>query len=203
KERAACPVGSAAVRPRGEPRWRIAMRKLIEATFVTLDGVIESPEKWAMPFFAGENKEHALAALADVDTLLLGRATYEKFVKAWAPIHGDPYFDVINALPKLVASTTLKEATWNAKVISGDVADAIAALKAQPGKNIMKYGTGSLDRALFQRGLIDELNLSIFPVVVGSGARLFGGFDASAPKLTLPRTKAFHNGAVVHTYVPR
>jgi len=179
------------------------MRKLIEATFVSLDGVIESPEKWAMSYFAAENKEHALAALADVDTFLLGRATYEKFAATWAPIKGDPYFDTINALPKLVASTTLKEATWNAEVIRGDLGDAIAALKARPGKNIMKYGTGAVDRALVERRLIDEFHFSIFPVIVGAGRRLFSGFDGNLPQLTLVRTKTFRNGVVGLTYVSR
>src|SRR5499433_4348907 len=95
------------------------MRKLVEATFVSLDGVIEAPERWAMPFFGGA-KDHFLAELNRFDALLLGRATYEKFAAAWSQIKGDPYFDRINSLPKFVPSTTLKTATWNAAPIHGD-----------------------------------------------------------------------------------
>lgn len=98
------------------------MRKLIEATFVSLDGVVDSPELWASPFFDSEHKNNALSALSEIDTFLLGRLTYEKFAARWPQIKGDPYFDRINSLPKLVASTTLQKTTWNATLISGDVA---------------------------------------------------------------------------------
>lgn len=177
------------------------MRKLIEATFVSLDGVVESPEKWAMPYFAEENKSAALAALADVDAFLLGRVTYEKFSATWSHIKGDAYFDRINALPKFVPSTTLQRATWNARILKGDAAAEVARLKKQPGNTIMKYGTGQLDRVLFEHDLIDELHLSIFPIVVGSGHRLFEGFDAT--ELKLVATETFRNGVVHLTYVPR
>jgi dihydrofolate reductase len=177
------------------------MRKLIEATFVSLDGVVESPEKWAMPYFAEENKSAALAALTDVDAFLLGRVTYEKFAATWSQIKGDAYFDRINALPKFVPSTTLDRATWNAQILKGDAAAEVARLKQQPGKTIMKYGTGQLDRVLFEHDLIDELHLSIFPIVVGSGHRLFQGFGAT--ELKLVATETFRNGVVHLTYVPR
>src|SRR5215472_3201374 len=93
------------------------MRKLIESTLVSLDGVVGSPEKWAMPFWDDENKRYALSRLAEVDAFLLGRATYEKFAASWSQIRGDDYFDRINSLPKFVASTTLRETTWNARLI--------------------------------------------------------------------------------------
>jgi len=180
----------------------LIMRKLIESTFVSLDGVIESPEKWTAPFFDTENKQHAYTELAQYDTFLLGRATYEKFAASWPKIHGDPYFDRINALPKLVASTTLRDVTWNATLIQGDVAAELWRLKRQPGKNIIKYGTGHLDRTLIQHGLIDELHFAIFPTVVGSGRRLFEGVDTSGLRLELVRTKTFANGVVWITYRP-
>src|SRR5215470_7000690 len=132
------------------------MRKLIEATFVSLDGVVESPEKWALPYFDDENKSYALSRLADIDAFLLGRVTYEKFAARWPQIKGDPYFDKINSLPKFVASKTLKDTTWNAALLPGDAAEAVRRLKAQPGKDIVKYGTGSFDRTLIEHGLIDE-----------------------------------------------
>jgi dihydrofolate reductase len=179
------------------------MRRLIEATFVSLDGIIESPEKWASPYFSGEAKNEALADLASVDTFLLGRATYQKFATTWSQVQGDPYFDRINGLRKLVASRTLASATWNAEIINGDVADEIARLKRLPGKNILKYGTGELDRMLIERNLIDELRISIFPVVVGRGRHLFEGIDLSKRKLELTETKSFRNGVVRMAYVPR
>jgi len=179
------------------------MRKLIEATFVSLDGVVGSPEKWALPYFDDENKNYALSRLSEVDAFLLGRVTYEKFAARWPQIKGDDYFDRINSLPKFVASKTLQETTWNATVIKGDVADEVSKLKNQPGKNIMKYGTGRLDRTLIQRSLIDEFHFSIFPIAVGSGQRLFDGIDATHLKLALTGTKTFNNGIVILTYVPK
>jgi dihydrofolate reductase len=181
----------------------IEMRKLVEATLVSLDGVVDSPEEWALPFWGEENKNYAHAQLADVDAFLLGRVTYEKFVAAWSPIDGDPYLDTINRLPKFVASESLQETTWNSTLITGDVAAEIARLKDQPGKTIMKYGTGQLDRTLIQHGLIDEFHLSIFPLTVGSGLRLFEGIDATAMALKLTGTKTFSNGIVQLTYLPQ
>src|SRR5215467_15566485 len=152
------------------------MRKLVEATFVSLDGVI--------------------------DALLLGRATYEKFAATWSQIKGDPYFDKINSMPKFVASRTLKDTTWNATLVPGDAAEAVRRLKAQRGKDIVKYGTGSFDRTLIEHGLIDEFHLSIFPITVGTGQRLFQDVGPSIPKLKLTDTKALDSGVVVLTYAP-
>jgi dihydrofolate reductase len=179
------------------------MRRLIEATFVSVDGVIESQEKWAVPYFSGESKSEALVELASVDTFLLGRETYEKFAATWSRVKGDPYFDRVNSLRKLVASTTLVSAIWNAEIIKGDVADEVARLKRQPGKDIIKYGTGELDRELIEHNLIDEFRFSIFPVVVGSGRHLFEGIDVGNRKLELTETRSFSNGVVRMTYVTR
>src|SRR5437016_14205115 len=102
------------------------MRKLIEATFVSLDGVVGSPEKWALPYFDDENKNYALSRLSEVDAFLLRRVTYEKFAARWPQIKGDDYFDRINSIPKLVASQTLRQTTWNATPINGDLTDAVS-----------------------------------------------------------------------------
>jgi dihydrofolate reductase len=182
----------------------VSLRKLVEATLVSLDGVVGSPEEWALPFWDEENKEYAHAALADVDAFLLGRVTYEKFAATWSQVTGDPYLDTINSLPKYVASASLRETTWNATLIEGDVAAEVARLKSQPGKTIMKYGTGSLDRTLIGQGLIDEFHFSVFPLVVGGdGPRLFDGIDTSGLKLRLTGTRTFGNGIVQLSYVPR
>lgn len=178
------------------------MRKLIEATLVSLDGVVGSPEEWALPRWDEENKEFARAQLADVDAFLLGRVTYEKFAAAWSQVTGDPYLDTINRLPKFVASASLREMAWNATPITGDVAAEVARLKNQSGKTIMKYGTGQLDGTLISHGLIDEFHFSVFPVAVGSGLRLFEGIDISGLALTLTGTKTFANGVVQLSYVP-
>jgi dihydrofolate reductase len=179
------------------------MRKLIEATFVSLDGVVESPEKWAHPYWTDENKNYALSQLSDVDAFLLGRVTYELFAASFSKVKGDNYFDRINSLPKFVASTTLRETTWNTTLIKGDVADEVFKLKNQSGKNIMKYGTSQLDRTLIQQNLIDEFHFSLFPFAVGGGKHLFDGIDTTNLKLKLTDTMTFSNGIVVLTYVPR
>ena len=178
------------------------MRKLVEATLVSLDGVVGSPEEWALPFWDQDNKNDAQAQLADVDAFLLGRVTYEKFVAAWSPITGDPYLDTINHLPKFVASGSLQEVTWNSTLITGDVAAEVGRLKDQPGKTIMKYGTGQLDRTLIEHGLIDEFHLSVFPLTVGSGLRLFEGIDTTGMTLKLTGTTVNSNGVVQLTYLP-
>jgi dihydrofolate reductase len=179
------------------------MRKLVEATLVSLDGVVGSPEEWALPYWDEENKNYARAQLADVDAFLLGRVTYEKFAAAWSQVTGDPYLDTINRLPKFVASASLRETTWNATPITGDVAAEVARLKSQSGKTIMKYGTGQLDRTLISHGLIDEFHFSVFPLTVGRGLRLFEGIDISGLALKLTGTKTFANGIVQLSYVPR
>src|SRR5262249_36772042 len=97
------------------------MSKLVEATFVSLNDVMQAPERWAMPFFGGA-KDHFVAELNRFDALLLGRATYEKFAATWSQIKGAPCFDKINSMPKFVASKTLKDTTWNATLLPGDAA---------------------------------------------------------------------------------
>jgi dihydrofolate reductase len=176
------------------------MRKLVEASFVSLDGVVESPERWAMPLWRQTNKEAALSQLNEFDAFLFGRATYEKFAATWPSLRGDPYYDRVNELPKFVASKTLKNPGWNTTLIEGDVAEAVAKLKQMPGKGIIKYGTGALDQTLVQHHLIDEFRFSIFPVVAGSGRQLFEGIDTSALKLTLTSTQASPNGIVTLSY---
>lgn len=177
------------------------MRKLVESTFVTLDGVISSPEVWGQPFWDDEHAAYAQKLMAPADALLLGRVTYEGFAQAWPQRSGDPYTDKINAMPKYVASNALKDATWNATIISGDVAAQVKELKQAAGGDILKFGTGELDRTLMQHGLVDEFHLWVFPIVHGSGDRLFDAFDAA--RLELQRTTAFKSGIVVLQYGPK
>jgi dihydrofolate reductase len=176
------------------------MRKLVESTFVTLDGVIESPQNWSPPYWDDEHASYAQGLLSAADALLLGRMTYEGFVQAWPSRTGE-YADRINALPKHVASRTLQEATWNATVIEGDVSEEIAKLKAEPGENILKFGTGELDRTLLANGLVDELHLWFFPVLAGGGQRLVDGIETT--HLELVESARFASGIVVNTYGPK
>ena len=177
------------------------MRKLIESSFVSLDGIVGAPERLS-PHWDEENKKHALAELADYDAFLLGRVTYELFAALFPQRRGDEYFDTVNRMPKYVASKTLRETTWNATLIDGDVATAVAKLKEQPGKNIIKYGTSGLDQTLIRHKLVDEFRFSMFPIAVGKGARLFEGIDTDGFKLSLTGTKVFKNGIVRLSYVP-
>ena len=177
------------------------MRKLVESTFVTLDGVIGDPQVWGSPYWDDEHLGYARSLLFASDALLLGRKTYEAFAQAWPSRSGDEYTDRINRLPKYVASTTLQDTTWNANLIKGDVADQVARLKQEPGQNILKFGTGELDRALMQHNLVDEFHFWLFPLAVGSGDRLFDGIDTT--HLKLDHTTRFGSGIVVLTYTPK
>jgi dihydrofolate reductase len=176
---------------------------LIEASLVSLDGVVEAPWEWTGDLFDEESKRHSLAQLERADLFLLGRVTYEAFVATGPKIEGEPYFDRINAMRKLVVSTTLRNPGWNAAVLDRDVAERLAELKRQPGGDIVKYGNGALTRTLLAHRLIDELHLSIVPVVVGRGRHLFDGIDVGGLGFSLAGTHASASGIVTLTYVPR
>ena len=176
------------------------MRKLVESTFMTLDGVIENPHHWSPPYWDDEHAAYARKLLFGADALLLGRETYEAFVQAWPERDGE-YADRINVMPKYVASTTLGETTWNATLLEGDVADAVAKLKEEDGGNILKFGTGELDRTLIEHGLVDEFHFWVFPVVAGTGDRLLEGLEPTHLKLVDSVT--FGSGIVVHVCAPK
>ena len=177
------------------------MRKLNAWLFVTLDSVIEAPEKWVI---ADDDMFGAMEAdYANSDALLLGRRTYETFAASW-PQRGSEVAnaDWMNNTRKYVASTTLKSPQWNNSTVSeGDVAEAVAPLKHEDGKDIMVNGSGALVRTLMRDTLLDELRLFVHPVVVGSGIRLFD--DESAPvELALADSHAYANGVIALTYRP-
>jgi dihydrofolate reductase len=176
------------------------MRKLIESTLVSLDGVIETPERWAI--FDEEATKTSMQELDRYDAFVMGRVTYERFRENWSSSSGDPYFDRISAMPKYVASRSLTEVTWNATLLGSDVVAAIEELKAQPGKDLIKYGTSRLDATLFGAQLVDEVRVWIMPVVVGSGQRLFDGVEPSSLNLTLTDVRELDNGSVILTYKP-
>jgi dihydrofolate reductase len=175
------------------------MRKLIESTLVSLDGVIESPERWAI--FDDEASELSMQELDNYDAFVMGRVTYERFRDNWGA-GGNPYFDRIGAMPKYVASRSLDDVTWNATLLGPDIVTAIQDLKAQPGKDLIKYGTSRLDATLLGAGLVDELRVWIMPVVVGSGQRIFEDVEPSSLRLNLTDVRRLRNGSVVLTYIP-
>ena len=176
-------------------------RKINAWLYVTLDSVIEAPEKWVIAdddMFAAMEADYAKS-----DALLLGRRTYETFAASW-PERGSevPNADWMNNTRKYVASTTLESPAWNnSTVIEGDVAEAVARLKQEDGKDIMVNGSGALVRTLMRNHLLDELRLFVHPVVVGSGRRLFD--DQSDPvEFALVDSHAYDNGVISLTYKP-
>ena len=180
------------------------MRKLVESTFVSLDGVIGNPQEWSPPYWDDEHLSYARKLLFSADALLLGRATYDGFAQAWPSRSGDEYSDRINAMPKYVASRTLEQATWNATVIPGDVAEGVARLKQEEGDGLLKFGTGELDRTLLEHGLLDELHLWTFPVLAGAGTRLSEGLgELETTHLQLVDSTRFASGIVVNVYAPK
>jgi len=147
------------------------MRKIINSTYISLDGVIQNPQDWpsteVVDDAAGTIQTELLSAC---DTLLMGRRTYEGFAPVWAARSGDPYSARINSMEKYVVSTTLRDPEWNnTTVIGDDVAARIKRLKDQPGQDIVQYGFGRLSYTLLEHGLLDELRLWIHPFIIGTG----------------------------------
>ena len=177
------------------------MRKLVESTLISLDGVVEAPERWAA--FDAEAAAYSLDQLDHYDAFVMGRVTYQNFLANWGQVNGDPYLDRINAMPKYVASTSLTETTWNATLLGPDPVSAIAELKAQAGKDLIKYGTSRLDDTLIREQLIDEFRFWIMPVVAGAGRRLCQDIDTTSIHLTLNDMTRLGNGSVILSYLPR
>jgi dihydrofolate reductase len=179
------------------------VRRLIVSEFVSLDGVVEDPA-WTFQFGSEDREQFKFDELAAADALLLGRVTYEGFAAAWPQMEEQTgkYGAWMNGYPKHVVSTTLEEPLqWNnSALIEGDLAEEVTRLKQQDGKDILVFGSGDLVNSLMQQDLIDEYRLMVFPVVVGSGKRLFDEGDTKTLKLV--GTQTFDSGAVVLTYEP-
>jgi len=179
------------------------MRKIVAGLFMSLDGVIEAPETWHFPYFNDEMGEAVGSQMARSDTMLLGRRTYQEFAGFW-PHQGsdDPMADQMNSTPKVVVSTTLDTVEWqNSTLVNSDVVAELTKLKEQPGKDIAVTGSATLVRSLLRDGLLDELNLLVHPIVVGSGKRLFEDGGDRTP-LELADSKTFSTGVISLTYRP-
>ncbi len=179
------------------------MRKLVAVELVSLDGVMESPEGWAFSYSNEEMEEANASGMSGSDALLLGRVTYEGLAAFWPhQPGGTPMVDYINGVPKFVVSTTLDVAEWNnSAIIRENVAEEISELKREPGKDITILGSAALVRSLLREDLLDELQLMVHPVVLGSGKRLFDE-GADPTSLELVDSRAFSTGVVFLTYRP-
>ena len=146
-------------------------RRIINSTYVTLDGVIQDPQDWpSLGSFSDAGAQVQTELLAQCDAVLMGRRTYDGFAPVWSARSGDPFSDRMNALPKYVVSTTLTDPDWhNTTVIAGDPVDAVRTLKRQPGADIVQYGFGPVSHAIMAAGLLDELRLWVHPFFVGTG----------------------------------
>ncbi len=178
------------------------MRRVIASMYLTLDGVMESPDKWSFQFWSEESAKFKLDELFSSDALLLGRVTYQGFAAAWPSMTDEAGFaNRMNSLPKYVVSTTLEEPLeWNnSRLIRENILEEVQKLKQQPGQDVLIYGSGELVRTLMQHDLIDEYRLMVFPIVIGSGEQLFQG-GSGTKTLKLKDVKSFSSGVVVLTY---
>ncbi len=176
------------------------MRKVIESTLVSLDGVIGDPMTWVNGYFGQQAQEIALAQLQVSDALLMGRHTYEMFATTSDAGTG-AYNEKLKSIRKYVFSSTLQRADWtNSHIIRGNVAEAVVRLKQEEGQDLVFYGHGPLGQTLLEHHLLDELHLWMHPLFVGSGTLLFRQGEATA--LNLVETRTIENGVVILTYQP-
>ena len=190
------------------------MGKLVVTEFITLDGVIEAPgggeafEKggWAFKFNRGDDgNKFKVDELMAADAQLLGRVTYTGFAKAWPTMNTDEFGQKMNSMPKYVVSTTLRDAdaTWtNSTVIRDDVPGQVARLKREVAGDILVAGSAQLARSLTEHGLVDEYRLMVFPIVLGSGKRLFGDRSPSLTLRLIDSKSVGPDGVVILTYTP-
>ena len=185
------------------------MKKLIVSEFVTLDGVMEAPggepghphSGWVFDFMGPEQIQYKLQETQEAEDLLIGRVTYEGFAGAWPKREG-AFAEKMNAMPKHVVSTTLTTPDWNnTRVIARDVPAEIAKLKHQDGGPILVAGSRTLVHTLLAHDLIDELRLMVFPVVLGSGRKIFPESE-NKTILKLTGSRVFDTGVTVLTYEP-
>ena len=184
------------------------MGRIVVTEFVSLDGVMEAPgggegfkyEGWTFEIERGdEGNKFKLDETMETEALLLGRRTYEGFAAAWPSREGE-FADKFNNMPKYVVSSTLKDPEWNnTTVLNGDVADEVAKLSREQDGDIVVHGSAQLVQALVEHDLVDELRLMVFPVVLGTGKRLFGE-TSDKKRLKLTDSKTVGDGVAILTY---
>ena len=186
------------------------MGRIVVTEFVSLDGVMEDPGGaenfrhggWSFEISRGdEGDKFKLDETLSSEALLLGRVTYEGFAAAWPSREGD-FADKFNTMPKYVVSSTLEEPEWNnSTVLKGDVADEVAKLREEQAGDIVVHGSAQLVQTLLERDLVDELRLMVFPLVLGSGKRLFDGLSDKKP-LRPVESKVVGDGVTILVYEP-
>ena len=180
------------------------MRRLINSTYVTLDGAIENPHLWPSLGDSASDVSFEIqyGLLVGCDAVLMGRRTYEAFAAAWPTRSGDPYSDRLNAMKKYVASSTLQDPKWNnTSVISKDLVGAVTRLKQEPGGTIVQYGIGQVSFTLLAHGLFDELRLWVHPLILGNGGPRLPHFRECPPAaFDLTESKTLPNGIAILTY---
>ena len=191
------------------------MRDVIVSEFLSLDGVMQAPGDsdedreggfehggWQLPYFDEISADAVIEGLTSSDALLLGRNTYEIFAAYWPTADEEEFADLMNGIDKYVASRTLDEVDWqNSTLLDGDVETAVAELKEQSGEDIQVIGSGELVQTLIQHDLVDKYQLMIYPLVLGSGKRLFRD-GSKRTDLQLVDTKTTGTGVMILTYLP-
>ena len=176
------------------------MRRVIHSVLVSADGVVGDPPRWATDYRDAEVEKDALERLGDTDAVLLGRGTYEFFAATW-PGQDGGFASRMNSIRKYVFSSTLEQADWNnSTIVRGDAAAEVTRLRQQDGPDLALYGHGPLAHTLLEHGLIDELRLSVHPVLAGHGRLLF--WEAGKTPLELAEVRALGTGVVVLSYRP-
>jgi dihydrofolate reductase len=187
------------------------MARIVVTEFVSLDGVVEDPGGsenfkyggWSFEFDRGdEGNQFKFDETRNSAALLLGRVTYEGFAEAWPQREGE-FADLFNSMPKYVVSSTLKDPEWtNSTVLAGDVVEEVSKLREGPDGDIVVHGSAQLAQTLVEHDLVDELRLMVFPVVLGTGKRLFGD-PGDKKTLKLVDSKVVGDGVLILTYRPR
>ena len=179
------------------------MRKFINSTFITIDAAIDEPHRWPSTGDTGGKADALHTELLEAcDGVLMGRRTYESFAAVWPTRSGDPFSDRINAIPKYVVSTTLRDPTWaNTTVIRGSVADELSRLKQGPGKDIVQYGIGLVTYTLLEHGLLDELRLWLHPLILGPAGPAVPHFQRCPPtQFRLMDSSTLSDGTAILRY---
>jgi dihydrofolate reductase len=183
------------------------MGEIVVTEFITVDGVVEDPGGneghphggWAFETVRGKGAQFKLDEARGSDALLLGRRTYDGFAEAWPSREGE-FADRFNTMPKYVVSSTLEDPKWtNTTVLQGDLAEQVATLRRRHDGDVVVHGSVQLAQALIADDLVDELRLMVFPVLLGSGKRLFAG-DAGKVPLQLAESSNVGDGVLILTY---
>jgi len=176
------------------------MSDVVAVEYLSVDGVMEDPA-WSGPFFNDEVAQFQLENLFGSEALLLGRVTYEGFKSAWPTMTDEAGFaDKMNGMPKYVATRTLTEGEWNATLLTGDLVDEVSRLKRDGQGTLLINGSGQVFRTLHAAGLIDEYRFMVYPVVVGTGQKLFT--DGGAGTLSLVKSQITDSGVAILSYRP-